>query len=252
MGVMASQITSPAIVYSTVYSDADQKKTSKLCVTGLCAGNSPRPVKSPHKWPAPRKMASFDDVIMWPPYLPPQHWRRSSFLVYPRPRAEHTLSKAHEDGPSRRWSPARKCGRSEKYHRDDDIKQSSLQWINNGVAGDLRCHDAHVTTWASWYLRSLVTPLFIQQCVQDDMKVSTKAPHNCPPQNGGFASKTVSNAANVFNAWCHNTSYFVACQRIAEWLNWGDGLFSCNVDYMSMINKSRSSDAFMRLETGPW
>ena len=38
------------------------KKTSKLRVTGLCAGNSP--VNSPHKWPVTRKMFSFDDVIM--------------------------------------------------------------------------------------------------------------------------------------------------------------------------------------------
>ena len=36
MGAMASQIASLTIVYSTVYSDADQKKTSKLRVTGLC------------------------------------------------------------------------------------------------------------------------------------------------------------------------------------------------------------------------
>ena len=41
MGKMASQITSLTIVYSTVYSGADQKKVSKLRVTGLCAGNSP-------------------------------------------------------------------------------------------------------------------------------------------------------------------------------------------------------------------
>ena len=42
MGAIASQITSLAIVYSIVYSDADQsKKTPKLRVTGLCAGNSP-------------------------------------------------------------------------------------------------------------------------------------------------------------------------------------------------------------------
>ena len=34
------------------------KKTSKLRVTGLCAGNSP------HKWPVTRKMFPFDDVIM--------------------------------------------------------------------------------------------------------------------------------------------------------------------------------------------
>ena len=35
---MASQITSITIVYSTVYTGADQRTTSKLCVTGLCAG----------------------------------------------------------------------------------------------------------------------------------------------------------------------------------------------------------------------
>ena len=40
MGAMASQITSLTIVYWTVYSGAD-KKTSKLRVTDLCAGNSP-------------------------------------------------------------------------------------------------------------------------------------------------------------------------------------------------------------------
>ena len=36
------------------------KKTSKLRLTGLCAG----PVNSPHKWPVTRKMFPFDDVIM--------------------------------------------------------------------------------------------------------------------------------------------------------------------------------------------
>ena len=41
MGAMTSQITSLAIVYSTVYSRRRSKKTSKIRVTGLCAGNSP-------------------------------------------------------------------------------------------------------------------------------------------------------------------------------------------------------------------
>ena len=41
------------------------KKTSKLRVTGLCEGNSPGPVNSPHKGPVTRKMFPFDDVIMW-------------------------------------------------------------------------------------------------------------------------------------------------------------------------------------------
>ena len=40
------------------------KKTSKLRVTGLCVGNSPGPVNSPHKGPVRRKMFPFDDVIM--------------------------------------------------------------------------------------------------------------------------------------------------------------------------------------------
>ena len=40
------------------------KKTSKLRVTGLCVGNSPGMVNSPHKGPVTRKMFPFDDVIM--------------------------------------------------------------------------------------------------------------------------------------------------------------------------------------------
>ena len=40
------------------------KKTSKLRVTGLCEGNSPGPVKSPHKSPVTRKIYPFDDIIL--------------------------------------------------------------------------------------------------------------------------------------------------------------------------------------------
>ena len=40
------------------------KTTSKLRVSGLCAGNSPGPVNSPHKWQVKRKMFPFDDIIM--------------------------------------------------------------------------------------------------------------------------------------------------------------------------------------------
>ena len=41
MSTMASQITRLTIVYSTVNPGADQRKESKLRVTGLCVGNSP-------------------------------------------------------------------------------------------------------------------------------------------------------------------------------------------------------------------
>ena len=40
MSAMASHITSLTIVCSTVYSRRRSKKTSKLCVTGLCAGSN--------------------------------------------------------------------------------------------------------------------------------------------------------------------------------------------------------------------
>ena len=41
------------------------KKTSKLRVTGLCEGNPPWPVDSPHKGTVTRKMFPFYDAIMW-------------------------------------------------------------------------------------------------------------------------------------------------------------------------------------------
>ena len=41
------------------------KKTTKLRVTGLCAGIHRWSVDSPHKWPVTRKMFPFDDVIIF-------------------------------------------------------------------------------------------------------------------------------------------------------------------------------------------
>ena len=41
------------------------KKTSKLRVTGLCVGNSPGPVNSPHKGPVTRIMFPFDVIMYW-------------------------------------------------------------------------------------------------------------------------------------------------------------------------------------------
>ena len=63
MGAMASQITSLMIVYSTVYSDADQRKHQSSASLAFVRGIHRGPVNSPHKWPATRKMSPFDDVI---------------------------------------------------------------------------------------------------------------------------------------------------------------------------------------------
>ena len=65
MGTMASQITSLTIVYSTVYSDADQRKHQSSASLAFVRGIHRGPVNSPHKWPVTRKMFPFDDVIMF-------------------------------------------------------------------------------------------------------------------------------------------------------------------------------------------
>ena len=64
MGTIASQITSLTIVYSTVYSDADQRKHQSSASLAFVWGIHRGPVNSPHKWPVTRKMFPLDDVIM--------------------------------------------------------------------------------------------------------------------------------------------------------------------------------------------
>ena len=60
----ASQITSLTIVYSTVYSSADQRKHQSSASLASVRGIHQWPVNSPHKGPVTRKMFPFDDVIV--------------------------------------------------------------------------------------------------------------------------------------------------------------------------------------------
>ena len=64
MGPIASKITSLTIVYSIVYSDADQRKHQSSASLAFVWGIHRGPVNSPHKWPVTRKMFPFDDGIM--------------------------------------------------------------------------------------------------------------------------------------------------------------------------------------------
>ena len=64
MGAMASQITSPTIVYLTVCSDEDQRKHQRSASLAFVRVIHRWPGNSPHKWPVTRKMFPFDDVIM--------------------------------------------------------------------------------------------------------------------------------------------------------------------------------------------
>ena len=93
MSAIASQITSLAIVYSTVYLDADQRKHQSSASLAFVRGIHRGPVNSPHKWTVTRKMFPFDDVIMqimvlhqtsdtaiiWTQKLYGYHWFRRMF-----------------------------------------------------------------------------------------------------------------------------------------------------------------------------
>ena len=64
MSATASQITTLMIVYSTVYSGADQRKHQNSASLSFVLGIHRWPVNSPHTWPVTRKIFPFDDVIM--------------------------------------------------------------------------------------------------------------------------------------------------------------------------------------------
>ena len=64
MSAMASQITRLTIVYSTVYTGADQRKYQSSASLAFVKGINRGPVNSPHKGPITRKRFPFDDVIM--------------------------------------------------------------------------------------------------------------------------------------------------------------------------------------------
>ena len=64
MSMMAIQITSRTIVYSTVYSGADQRKHQSSALLAFVRGIHRWPVNSPHKGSVTRKIFPFDDVIM--------------------------------------------------------------------------------------------------------------------------------------------------------------------------------------------
>ena len=64
MSTMASQITSLTIIYSTVYSGADQRKHQSSVSLSFVRGIHRWPGNSPYKGPVTRKMFPFDAVIM--------------------------------------------------------------------------------------------------------------------------------------------------------------------------------------------
>ena len=81
MSAVASHITSPKIVYSIVYSGADQRKHQSSASLAFVRGIHRWPMNSPHKGPVTRKMFPFDDVIMKCPHVDGITFRRLLYWV---------------------------------------------------------------------------------------------------------------------------------------------------------------------------
>ena len=64
MSTMSSQITGVSIVYSTVFSGADQRRHQSSAPLAFARGIHRWPMNSPHKGPITWNMFSFSDVIM--------------------------------------------------------------------------------------------------------------------------------------------------------------------------------------------
>ena len=97
MGTMVSQITSLTIVYSTVYSDTDQRKHQSSASLAIVRGIHRGPMNSPHKWPVTRKMFPFDDVIIF-------LWRHHVFgIMNITPNAPYSVHLAEYTPRSLQW-----------------------------------------------------------------------------------------------------------------------------------------------------
>ena len=64
MGTKAYEVTSLTIVYSSVYSGADERKHQSSASLAFVRGIHRWPVNSSHKEPVKRKIFPFDDIIM--------------------------------------------------------------------------------------------------------------------------------------------------------------------------------------------
>ena len=113
MGAIKSQITSLTIVYSTVYSDAHQRKHQSSASLAFVRGIHRWPVNSPHKGPVTWKIFPFDDFIMvlWPCILTviSQRWSRQRH-VHPQhqsiyPTKEDSSSSAPPMDAEKKWLP---------------------------------------------------------------------------------------------------------------------------------------------------
>ena len=133
MGAIASQISNLMIVYSTVYSDVDQRKHQSSASLAFVWGSHRGPVNSRRKWPVTQKMFPFDDVAMYRSTLSlSQGW-----LLH------------HDDVTT--WERFLYYS-SNGYRTKTDVRMFPLMsawtncWTSIWVTSDAWHHDAHVTS----------------------------------------------------------------------------------------------------------
>ena len=157
MGAIASQITSLTIVFSTFYSDPDQRKHQSSAPLAFVRGIHRGPVNSLHKWPVTRKMFPFDDVIMriYPLMLLRCYWGNHTMgPVRVKQTIINWMNNSHDDVMKwkhlpRYWLFVRSPVNSpHKGHWRGALIFSLIcswinGWINNREAGDLRRHRAN-------------------------------------------------------------------------------------------------------------
>ena len=170
MRPMASQISSPAIVYSTVYSGADQRKHQRSAPLVFVRVIHRWPVNFPHKRSITRKMFPFDDVIMICRKFrcrPSMHYK-----ILPRIVMMH-------------------CAQRFRLNIDN-----SLQWRHNerhGISNRRR-------------LDCLLNRLFRHRPKKTSQLHVTGLCEENPLVSGGFPPQRTSNAENASIWWRHHAN----------------------------------------------
>ena len=131
MGTMSSQITSLMIVYSTIYSGADQRKHQISASLAFVRGIHWWPVNSLHKWPVTRKMFTIDGFIMY---------HLSVILHFPL-SAVHVKSCLLNEVPSDLCPPQ---GLSINHRQ---LSEACQDMVSQFWLGSLAGHKPHCHTW---------------------------------------------------------------------------------------------------------
>ena len=145
MGHIASEITSPRIVYSTVYSDTDWRKYQSSASLAFVRGIHRWPVNSPHKGLVTRKMFPFDDVIMFPHDYPHiKHLALRQYFMASWPHHQVCRS-SHFD--NFRSSQRRQFVLRFRANYGLNIRRSSYQTCAKGSGRLYKPQPQHIMTW---------------------------------------------------------------------------------------------------------